>query len=311
MEKLMAMVPIVAETPTAVLLLGETGTGKEVLARTLHGSGPRKDAPFVAVNCGALPESLLESELFGYKKGAFTGAEKDKPGRFALAEGGTLFLDEIGEISQSLQVKLLRVLQEHEYEPLGGTMPVKTDVRIICATNRDLKKMVDEGNFRRDLYYRINVITLQLPPLKDRKEDIPALAYRFLSIFSERLHRQVSGFAPEVFASFYAYSWPGNIRELENVIERAVVLAGSSLIGMELLPPEIAENPADIQNVTGERLQAGNALSFARNDAERECILSALDSNGWKRAETAKALGMDKATLYRKMKKLEIGEGRT
>ncbi|HPO02076.1 MAG TPA: sigma 54-interacting transcriptional regulator [Treponemataceae bacterium] len=304
MEPLLGMLPAVAESTASVLIQGETGTGKEVLARALHSLSPRRDGPFVAVNCGAIPESLLESELFGFRKGAFTGADRDKPGRFALAEGGTLFLDEIGDIPASLQVKLLRVLQEREYEPLGGTKPVRTDVRLVTATNRDLANMANDGSFRRDLYYRINVISLVLPPLRERREDIPDLAAGFLNTFAVRMNRTIDGFSPEVFSRFYAYSWPGNIRELENVVERMVVLAKAPEIDKDLLPPELQSPVVCAKDaLSGE---AGAGVLQVRDEAERDCILAALDNFGWNRARTAQALDIDKATLWRKMKKYGI-----
>ena len=306
MEKIVAMLPAVADSDSSILIQGETGTGKEVLARAIHALSPRKNGPFVAVNCGAIPENLLESELFGYKKGAFTGADKDKPGRFALAEGGTLFLDEIGDIAPALQVKLLRVLQEREYEPLGGTRPVKADIRLVSATNADISSLISEGRFRRDLFYRVNVITLVLPPLKERPEDIPDLATSFLSAFASKTHKKIEGFAPEVFSRFYAYGWPGNIRELENVVERMVVLSNESVIGKESLPPELTS--AVVSSRDSLATSGSVRVENVRDEAERECIIIALESHGWKRAETAGALGIDKATLWRKMKRLGITE---
>ncbi len=304
LEKLLAMLPAVSDSTSSILIQGETGTGKEVLARAIHSLSPRKDGPFVAVNCGAIPENLLESELFGYKKGAFTGADRDKPGRFALAEGGTLFLDEIGDIAPPLQVKLLRVLQEREYEPLGGTKPARADVRLVSATNADLAGLIAEGTFRRDLFYRVNVINLALPPLKDRKEDIPDLASGFLSTFASKMNKKIDGFAPEVFSRFYAYDWPGNIRELENVVERMVVLADAPVIGRDLLPTELLTPVVSLKEALS---GAGPAkVARVRDEAERECIVSSLDAHGWRRAETAAALGMDKATLWRKMKRFGI-----
>jgi transcriptional regulator with PAS, ATPase and Fis domain len=300
------MLPAVSESASSILIQGETGTGKEVLARTIHSLSPRKDGPFVAVNCGAIPESLLESELFGYKKGAFTGAERDKPGRFALAEGGTLFLDEIGEISAAMQVKLLRVLQEREYEPLGGIKSVKADVRLVSATNKNLLELAGKGSFRKDLYYRVNVISLALPPLKERKEDIPDLALGFLNAFSSRAGKDIEGFHPEVFSRFYAYEWPGNIRELENVVERMVVLSTAPILGKDLLPPEFSNAALVARSAQADG--ASTRVSHAREEAERQCILAALGAHNWKRAETASALGMDKATLWRKMKRLGIVE---
>lgn len=302
MEPLLAMLPAAADSVSSILIQGETGTGKEVLARAIHALSPRKDSPFIAVNCGAIPENLLESELFGYKKGAFTGADRDKPGRFALANGGTLFLDEIGELPLSLQVKILRVLQEREYEPLGAVKSVPSDVRLLTATNRDLNKLIQEGSFRQDLYYRINVIHLVLPPLRERKEDIPDLASVFLAACSARTNRNVESLSPEVYARFYAYDWPGNIRELENAVERLVVLSSGPVAEPDMLPEAIrscaSEPPKEpVTAVTVEQ---------AKDEAERDYILSVLETHHWRKAETAEALGMDKSTLWRKMKRLGI-----
>jgi len=223
MQRLFEVLPAIAASPSTVLILGETGTGKEVMARTLHELSPRKEGPFVAVNCGALPDTLLESELFGYRAGAFTGANRDKPGRFAMAKGGTLLLDEIGEISPALQVRLLRVLQERSYEPLGATATEKADVRVMAASNRDLAARVREGKFREDLYYRINVVRLELPPLRRRMEDLPLLASQFVERFNRIQGKAVGGISREALALLMAHDWPGNVRELENIIERAFV----------------------------------------------------------------------------------------
>ncbi len=319
MEHILSMLPAVSDSMATVLIRGETGTGKEVLARTIHDMSPRAQHPFVAINCSALPENLLESELFGYRKGAFTGADRDKPGRFALAEGGTLFLDEIGELTPALQVKLLRVLQEHEYEPLGGTRAVKADVRILCATNRDLSAMIAEGLFRQDLYYRIHVIAIDLPPLRERREDIADLAESFLARAVARSGKIITGFTPAVLRAFYAYAWPGNIRELENGIERAVVLTpAGGVVDVDVLPPEICRegvSPHDTADgsvpVMASRFQnSGNpadiALAEARDETERAYITAMLEKNGWHREKTALSLGMNKATLWRKMKKYGI-----
>lgn len=316
MEHILSMLPAVSDSTATVLIRGETGTGKEVLARTIHDMSPRSQQPFVAINCSALPENLLESELFGYRKGAFTGADRDKPGRFALAEGGTLFLDEIGELTPALQVKLLRVLQEHEYEPLGGTRAVKADVRILCATNRDLAAMIAEGSFRQDLYYRIHVIAIDLPPLRERREDIADLADYFLSRALSRTGKKITGFTPSALQAFYAYSWPGNIRELENGIERAVVLTTAGPVDINVLPVEIRQDAASDNeaekthasaNPSGDPVRAEPAgLSEARDETERAFIVTMLERNGWHREKTAQALGMNKATLWRKMKKYGI-----
>ncbi|MDD5474889.1 MAG: sigma 54-interacting transcriptional regulator [Syntrophales bacterium] len=246
MQKVFEVLPAIAASPSTVLLLGETGTGKELVARTIHSLSPRNRSPFVAVNCGALPETLLESELFGYKAGAFTGANRDKPGRFALARGGTLFLDEIGEISPALQVRLLRVLQERTFEPLGSTRSEKADVRVIVATNRDLAARMNQGLFREDLYYRVNVVRLELPPLRRRKEDIPLLAAQFVARFNRLQQKSVQGVTPEAFSLFMAHDWPGNIRELENVIERAFILRGDGHIGIEQLPEELTKRGSKV-----------------------------------------------------------------
>ncbi|MFA6505670.1 MAG: sigma 54-interacting transcriptional regulator [Treponemataceae bacterium] len=311
MRKLFELLPMIAESSISVLIRGETGTGKEVMARMIHRLSAHSKGPFIAVNCGALPDTLLESELFGYKKGAFTGADKDKAGRFKLAENGTLFLDEIGDISPALQVKLLRVLQEREYEALGSTATEKTNARVICATNRNLKERVEQGLFRHDLYYRINVIDLALPALRDRKEDIPRLAEHFLRFYARQSRKTITGFTPEVFAAFYAYAWPGNIRELENVIERAVVLCGNKEIDASLLPGELIAPTASIDTSmsTLPRPAGGisdgdthSAIRRQRQDAEKTAIIAALERRDFQCSKAAFELGIDNATLYRKIK---------
>ena len=298
MQRLFEVLPAVAASPSTVLILGETGTGKELVARTIHSLSPRNRGPFVAVNCGALPDTLLESELFGYKAGAFTGARKDKPGRFALADGGTLFLDEISEVSPALQVRLLRVLQERTYEPLGSTRSETADVRVIAATNEDLAERVRGGLFREDLYYRVNVVRLELPPLRRRKEDIPLLADQFIARFNHLQGKNVSGITPEALSLLMAYDWPGNIRELENAIERAFILVDDGTIGLPHLPRE----------VTGRRGSAGPeaGMRSAHDILDAQAIRAALERNGYNRLAAARDLGIHKATLYRKMKKLGI-----
>ncbi|WP_291323450.1 sigma 54-interacting transcriptional regulator [Desulfonatronospira sp.] len=296
MQKVLQIIPAVAASTSTVLLLGETGTGKELLARTIHSLGPNKDAPFVAVNCGALPDTLLESELFGYKAGAFTGAERDRPGRFAQAHGGTLLLDEIGEVSQALQIKLLRVLQEKTYDPLGSSKPEKSSARIITATNQDLEELVQQKLFRQDLYYRINIVRIELPPLRHRKEDIPHLSQHFVDRFNRLQRKEVQGLTPEAVSLCMAYDWPGNIRELENIIERAFVLCSRGKIGIEHLPAELTlkdtEIPADFQT--------------AKNILEARSIEKALEQTGNNKTRAASLLGMHKSTLHRKLKKLNI-----
>lgn len=298
MQKVFEVMPAVASSPSTVLILGETGTGKELIARTIHSLSPRRHNPFVAVNCGALPDTLLESELFGYKAGAFTGAGKDKPGRFAMAKGGTLFLDEIGEVSQALQVSLLRVLQDRRYEPLGATKTETADVRIIVATNKDLAKQVSSGTFREDLYYRINVVRMELPPLRNRKEDIPLLADQFISHFNKLQQKTISGFDTEAMSLLMAYDWPGNIRELENVIERAFVLCRGGFIGIGHLPGELTKRD-DAKTPEGD-------MRSAVHVAEAKTIRKILEKNSFNRSAAARELGIDKSTLFRKIKRLGI-----
>jgi len=296
MQRVFEVLPAIAASPSTVLIQGETGTGKEVVARTIHGLSPRASAPFVAVNCGALPDTLLESELFGYKAGAFTGATRDKPGRFALARGGTLFLDEIGEISPALQVRLLRVLQDRVFEPLGATRSERADVRVIAATHRDLLERCRAGAFREDLYYRVNVVRVELPPLRRRLEDIPLLAEQFVARFNRVQGRQVAGLAHETLALLLAHDWPGNVRELENVVERAFILCGGSgRIEIEHLPDELTRGAATAP--------AGD-LRTARAALDAQTIRAALDRNRGNRLAAARELGVHKTTLFRKMRAL-------
>ena len=298
MRRIFDVLPQVGGSGTTVLIQGETGTGKELLARALHSESPRRDRPFLAVNCGALPDTLLESELFGYKAGAFTGAQKDKPGRFSLADGGTLFLDEIGEISPALQVRLLRVLQEKAFEPLGGTRSLRVDVRVIVATNRDLAAQVKKGVFRQDLFYRINVVRLEMPPLRKRKEDIPLLVDHFVTR-GNRVHgKSLSGVSPEVLSFLMAHDYPGNIRELENIIEHAFVLCAEGRIELRHLPEDfIARVPA-----TGKR----GVMEDTVRATESQTIREALRRSGYNRLAAARELGIHKSTLFRKIKALGI-----
>ncbi len=297
MKNVLELAKAVADSPSTIVISGETGTGKEVLAKSIHSMSSRKNEPFIAVNCGALPDTLLESELFGYKKGAFTGADRDKEGRFALVKNGTLFLDEIGEITPALQVRLLRVLQERSFEPLGSTTSEQTNARIIVATHRDLAKMVAEGKFRQDLFYRINVMSLQLPPLRERKEDIPLLAEHFVEKLNLLQNRNVPGITPEAYAVFMNHSWPGNVRELENLIERAFVLCGDGMIDSAHLPNELT--------LSDSTAESGNFTDIVRK-SEREVLIAALQRNSYNCSATAKELGIHKTTLYRKIKKLNI-----
>ena len=298
MHQLFDILPDVAESSSTVLLEGESGTGKELFARAIHHLSPRKKRPFIAVNCGALPDTLLESELFGYKAGAFTDAKKDKPGRFRLAEKGTLFLDEVGDISPALQVRLLRVLQERTYEPLGSVETVSSDVRIIAATNRCLQELVKEGKFREDLYYRIHVIRMELPPLRNRMEDIPLLADHFIHNFNVLLKKEISGLSGESLACLASYEYPGNVRELQNIIEHAFILCKSGLIEPHHLP----------ENLCLPRSMGSTAHneSLSMKDLEAVFIMNMLRQHQWNRIKTAKALGIHKSTLFRKIKALHI-----
>lgn len=291
----------VADTRTTVLITGESGTGKTLTARAIHRRSSRRDGPFVEVACGALPETLLESELFGHKAGSFTGATGDKIGKFALAHGGTIFLDEIATASPALQVKLLRVLQDMEFEPVGGTETKRVDARIILATNQDLAELVAVRQFRQDLYYRINVVSIQLPPLRERVSDIPLLATHFLKQFLQQSTRKLDGFSPEAMELLQRYGWPGNIRELENVVERAVVLGKGPLIHPSDLPATLH------RNLRSDPL-ANNAslLKDQLQEPERRLIEQALEANGWNRQETANALGINRTTLYKKMKRFGL-----
>jgi len=294
--QLFDILPDIAASNSTVLIEGESGTGKELFARAIHDLSSRKNQLFVAVNCSALPDTLLESELFGYKEGAFTDAKKDKPGRFRLAENGTLFLDEIGEITPSMQVKLLRVLQEKTYEPLGATQSVEHNVRIIAATNKDLDVLVREGSFREDLYYRINVFKIILPPLRERMEDIPLLIDHFIERFNVLQKKSIQGVSEEAMSVLMSYSYPGNIRELANIIERAFILCKTGLIEKKHLPESLFAMSANNKD---------SKVSSLR-DVEAAYLLNALKQNNWDRQKTARQIGIHKSTLYRKIKSLDI-----
>ena len=298
--KLFGVLPDIAQSSSTVLIQGASGTGKELFARAIHNCSARAKGPYVAINCGALPAALLESELFGYCRGAFTDAKADKPGRFARARGGTLFLDEIGDLPLAMQVKLLRVLQEGEYEPLGATKPLKSDARIIAATNRDLATLMAEGKFREDLYYRINVIKLCLPSLAERREDILLLVEHFINRFNVRTGKRIAGVSAEVLRLLMRYEFPGNIRELENIIEHAFVLCRANLITIEHLPADMQGKSAPLAAVPGSE----DTSCFKK--AEAQVILDTLKKHDNHRGNTARELGIDKATLWRKMKRLGI-----
>jgi len=295
-REILSFLPDIAESDSPVLIEGPTGSGKELFARAIHNLSLRKDHPFIAVNCAALPETLLESELFGYSRGAFTGALKNKPGRFFLANKGTLFLDEIGTTSPAFQADLLRVLEGGELMPLGGTEALKVDVRVVAATNVDLKKLVSQGRFREDLYYRLNVAKISLPPLRERKEDIPLLIDHFIQKFNLLKGRAIRGVTPDVLSYVMDYPFPGNIRELENVIQYAFIRCKANLIGLEHLPTELFEKTDYQKGFLSD-------LHTPHNPEEAEQIRSLLNRYEGNRIETAKALGISRSTLWRKIRK--------
>ncbi len=303
MDGVRELTSLVAKSKSTVLIEGEQGTGKELVARTIHNLGPRREKPFVAVNCGALPDSLAESELFGYVKGAFTDAHKDKPGRFAMAEGGTIFLDEVGEISPAMQVKLLRVLQEREFMPLGSVIPQKADVRILAATNRDLASEVGYGHFRQDLFFRLNVVRINIPPLRVRLEDVPLLADHFRRRFNALQGRRITGLSERAMSQLLNYEYPGNVRELENAIEHAFVVCGLSVIEREDLPPHVlGESVSSVEDSRHEPVRRVRPLQEAEVDAIRRALAQC---NG-NRTHAAKRLGISRNTLWRKMKRHDI-----
>jgi len=296
MRQALEMVSAIAPSEATVLITGESGTGKEVVAKLIHANSNRRDGPYVAVNCAALTETLLESELFGHEKGAFTGAEKRREGRFLAADKGTIFLDEIGEIPPSMQVKLLRVIQERELQRVGGDQTIRVDVRILAATNKNLAHEVAEGRFRQDLYYRLNVVALQLPPLRDRAEDIPLLAMHFMKQFAERNGKTVKGFTPGAMDRLLKHSWPGNVRELENAVERAVVLLVGEYISERELPPTICGQEPETQ--------AAPKLDFANmtlEEIERLAVMDTLEQVGGNKSEAARRLGINRKTLLSKI----------
>jgi len=305
MQVVYRLIEKVAPNTTPVLLLGETGTGKELVAREIHKKGPRADRPFIPVNCGAIPENLIEAELFGYEKGAFTGATAQKKGRFELAEGGTLFLDEIGEMPLYLQVKLLRFIQEREFERVGGTKTIKVDVRMIAATHRDLKKEIEARRFREDLYYRIRVIEMNLPPLREREGDVAALTHYFIKKFNQELHKNVR-ISEEMLEIFSAYRWPGNVRELENMIERGVVLAEGEFIQMEDLPPEIhsVALPSEKGRAAAAlATPASGSLTERLETLECEMLKRTMEEEKGNQTAAAKALGIHRSSLQYKLRK--------
>jgi DNA-binding NtrC family response regulator len=291
----------IAPVKSTVLLSGESGVGKELVAEAIHFQSPRRDQPLVKLNCGVLTEGLIESELFGHEKGAFTGAIQQRKGRFELADTGTIFLDEISEIPPATQVKLLRVLQEGEFERVGGTQTLKTDVRVIAATNEDMEAAVAEGRFRKDLYYRLNVIHLTIPPLRERQEDIPLLALHFLDKFCIENNRATMGIDPEAMAALKSHYWPGNIRELQNVVERAVALCQGNMVELADLPDEVRQYSPEDDQIT---LPVGASME----EIERRAIIQTLKKTGGDKELTARLLGIGLATLYRRLKEMEPKE---
>ncbi|MEZ0344330.1 MAG: sigma-54 dependent transcriptional regulator [Caldimicrobium sp.] len=302
MKKILEIAEKIAPTDCPVLILGETGTGKELLARFIHQKSLRKDRTFLAVNCGAFSEELLSNELFGHEKGAYTGAVSTKKGLLEIADGGTLFLDEITEMSLTMQVKLLRVIQEKEFMRIGGTQPIKVDVRFIAATNKDIRKEIEQGRFREDLYFRLNVVTLKLPPLSERKEDIPLLAYYFLKKYSQEMHKRVSQIDEKAMELLMEYDYPGNIRELENIIARAVALTNSEKIEVHHLPEEFQKFKFFTYRKRDQKL-------LTLEEQEKEYIKFVLKETGWNKSLAAQILGIDRATLWRKLKKYGLEEG--
>lgn len=300
MQKVFEMIKSVSETNSSVLITGNSGTGKELVSRAIHYNGPRKDKAFIVVNCGAIPETLIESELFGHKKGSFTGAIKDKDGYFQAADGGTLFLDEISEMPLQSQVRLLRAIEQKEIIPVGSSTPIPVDVRIISATNKDLAKEVVEGRFRQDLYYRLNVVEIHLPSLKDRVEDIPLLVEYFIDKYRKEMNKNIKGVDSAAMKALMNYTWKGEVRELENVIERAVIFCKHEFITLNELPEYIA-----IAN-TVERSDGFKSLQTAINEFEKEYIQKALVQNDYDKEKTARMLGISTATLYRRIKELNI-----
>ena len=294
MQKIFELVETVADTKATVLITGESGTGKELIAKAIHYNSPRREGPFIRINCAALPEGLVESELFGHEKGSFTGAIRQSRGRFELADRGVLLLDEISEISLHLQGKLLRVLQEREFERVGSGIPIQVDVRIIATSNRDLDRLIEQGKFREDLFYRLNVVPIHIPPLRERKEDIPALAQHFLKKYNLENNRQIKGISQKVYEMFLSYFWPGNVRELENYIERAVVTAKGKILTPRDFPKELALGRI---NLPSEEIEVGSTIY----EAERKLILKTLKAQGGNRSKAAEILGISTRTLRNKL----------
>lgn len=306
MQELFRLIQTVADSDSTILIFGESGTGKELVARAIHYAGPRRNHPLIPVNCGAIPEDLLESELFGHVKGAFTGAVMNRVGRFQLADGGTIFLDEIGDMSPKLQVKLLRVLQEQEFEPVGSTETIKINVRVIAATNKDLEHSVAEKRFREDLYYRLNVIPLYIPPLRERREDIPLLIQHFVEKFNKLKRRKITGFSPKAIELLQEYLWPGNVRELENLVERMAILKSVGEVTVRDLPQKFKVPEAETIPAVGPFPEDGIDFNSVVNDFEKRLILRALNKTEGVKSHAARLLKIKRTTLVEKMKKKGI-----
>jgi len=302
MLELLETVSLVAPTEATVLITGESGTGKELIASAIHLNSPRREKPFIQVNCAAITETLLESELFGHERGAFTGADRRREGRFRLAHGGSIFLDEVSEMSVAMQAKLLRVLQEKEIQRVGGEEVLKVDVRVMAATNKDLKKEIEAGRFREDLYYRLNVVTLAVPALKERREDIPLLAQHFLETFAEKNRKHIKGFTPQAMDRLVRYNWPGNVRELMNAIERGVILCRGEYIAENDFPLSLRQ--AEVPEL--EQVRDGLPADLPLEEVEKVTILNTLESAGGNKSETARRLGITRRTLHKKLKKYGV-----
>ena len=306
MQKVFERIEKVADTDSTILITGESGTGKELIAKAIHYNSYGRDNPFVVINCGAIPEELLESELFGHEKGAFTGAHKARIGRFELANGGTIFLDEIGDMSPNLQVKLLRVLQEQQFERVGSARTIKVDIRIIAATNKNLTSAVNKGTFREDLYYRLNVIPVKVPPLRQRKSDITLLVAFFVNKFNKAKRKHIKGFTSEAMDVLLQYDWPGNVRELENLVERVFILANSDEIGLEDIPESIKGQDGTIELFETAIPKAGIPFDHAVEEYEKQLILQALNETDWVKTKAARLLNMNRTTLIEKMKRKKL-----
>lgn len=306
MQEVFRLIEKIANTDSTILIYGESGTGKELVARAIHFNCDRRDRPLIPVNCGAIPEELLESELFGHEQGAFTGATRTRIGRFELGNGGTIFLDEIGDMSPALQVKVLRVLQEHEFERVGGMKTIKVDIRVIAATNKDLEKNVADGKFREDLFYRLNVIPIQLPPLRERKSDIALLASHFIQVYNEKNKHRIIGVSPEAMELLQNYEWPGNVRELENMIERIVILKGEGMAEPDDLSEKVLASTPRSLHPRIKIPENGISFNTAITEFERELILQALNRTNWVKNKAAKLLNLNRTTLVEKMKKINL-----